>query len=98
MVLAFIGMVLAYGGLSFRNDVVLPSGMDDKPHLIRVSRVVQNGRQSCQYQIDMLSFPENIKYKTKYTFPSDTNIVYRCVLLICWTALVYKFHFATKQG
>ena len=51
-------------------------------------------------KVDMLSFLENIKYKTKFTLPSDTNIVYRNILLVyaiifaAWTALVYKFHFA----
>ena len=39
----------------------------------------QNSRQSRRSQIDMLSFLENIKSKTKFTIPSGTNIVYNYV-------------------
>ena len=42
----------------------------------------QNGGQSHRSQIHMLSFLENIKYTTSFTFPSDTNIVYRYVLSV----------------
>ena len=41
-----------------------------------------NGGQSRWSQNDMLSFLENIKYKKKITILSDTNIVYRYVLLV----------------
>ena len=48
---------------------------------------LQNGRQSHRSQINMLSFLENIKSKTKFTLPSDTNIVYSFVLLSYSTIL-----------
>ena len=37
---------------------------------------------SLQSQNYILSFLENIKYKKNFLFPSDTNIVYRHVLLV----------------
>ena len=43
---------------------------------------LQNGGQSRRSQIDMLSFLENIKYKTKLTLQSDTIFVFRYVLLV----------------
>ena len=42
----------------------------------------KNGRQSRQSQNYIPSFLENIKYKTNFILPSDTNIVYRHVFLV----------------
>ena len=42
----------------------------------------QNGGQSRQSQIFLLSFLKNIKYKTKFTLPTDTKILNRYVLLV----------------
>ena len=60
----------------------------------------QNGGQSHQSQIDLLSFLKNIKYKTKFTLLTDTKILNRFTCLFhhfCRTALVYKFHLARKR-
>ena len=43
---------------------------------------LQNDGQSRRSQNDKLSFLEKNKYKTNLTLPSDTNIIYRYVLLV----------------
>ena len=40
--------------------------------------------------IDILSFLENIKHMSKFTLPSDKNIVYRYVLLVY--SIIYAGH------
>lgn len=38
--------------------------------------------KSCQSQIDMRVFLENVKYKTQVTFPGDHDIVYTYLFLV----------------
>ena len=64
---------------------------------------IENGSMNSQSQIDMIVFLENVRYETKFTLLSDTDIVYRYLLLVylpffCCTACVYKFHFVMMGG
>mgnify|MGYP003692476993 CR=1 FL=1 len=92
----------SFGGVKYSNCALVPSSqLEFLPYTCNVAAElydkVTNLKLTCYHF-------ENIKCKTKFTLLSNTNTClftgmnYLFFHYFCWTALVYKYYIATKQG